>query len=284
MNYSAEIQAQKILDRYNNTIRLIDKRLIDKTGVIFSATSLHYLNNCTIIKLCDSSIPVIVYLPKDKIQQQIIDNKYGCPVIIYLPFVSPRDIKEPIVTSTSKRSTRKFDKGLIHARAFKIRSIKRCPFDQTLYLDNDLTIVNLEKVMSWFKVMSDRKKIISMKNDQYVQKGHDYRLQHNIYERNTGVMYIMCNSNIAVEMLFDWEYTYFHDAAFDHHDQGPMIVTLSRFYQYLGQVLDLPENYNCRYDLYFVKRESCYINHVHKTHYGKRVDPKIVGPRNCTLT
>lgn len=255
----------------------------DTEGVIFSATTLNYLNNCTIIKLCENKVPVIVYLPMDNISQQKIISTYGCPKIIYLPYVSPAKIQKPTITSISRVKPREFEHVLVHARAFKIRSIKQCPFTQTLYLDNDIDIVDLGKVLDWFDVLKSKKTVISLKNDHTVHHGHDYNVRHTVHERNSGVMYLMCKSSLVEQILEHWEYAYFHHAAFDHHDQGPLIVTLSKYYEHHESILDLPENYNCRYDLYEVKRSTCYINHVHETHYRKRLDPKIVGPRNCIL-
>lgn len=252
-------------------------------GVIFSATTLNYLNNCTIIKLCKNKVSVIVYLPMKNITEQKIVSNYGCPTIIYLPYTSPDKIQEPTVTSISKVKPRAFDRTLIHARAFKIRSIRSCPFDQTLYLDNDIDIVDLKKVLDWFDIMKSKKNVISMKNDNTVHPGHQYKVGHHVHERNSGVMYLMCKSPIVKQMLEHWEYAYFNHAAFDHHDQGPLIVTLDKYYEHRESILDLPEHYNCRYNLYKVKRSSCYINHVHETHDGMPLDPNIVGPRNCTL-
>jgi len=253
------------------------------TGVIFSATSLQYLNNCTIIKLCENNVSVIIYLPVFNVSNKIIISTYGCPKIIYLPYVSPVEVHEPKITSISDVKRRPFDHKLVHARAFKIRSIRQCPFDETLYLDNDLNIVDLKKVVDWFGVMKANNSHMSLKNDHTVHPGHDYKVHHTIKERNTGVMYLMCNAKLVLEMLEKWEYAYYHDGAFDYHDQGPLITVLDTFYTYHEYLLDLPENYNCRYNLYEVNRASCYINHVHETHNGKPLDPEIVGPRNCFL-
>ena len=148
-------------------------------------------------------------------------------------------------------------------------------------------------MLDWFTVMEQSKKWISMKNDHAIHKGHFYHLQHGIIsrhgqhtinERNTGIMYLMCDRPIILDVLAQWEYAYFNNATFDYHDQGPWITVLDKYHKFGDRIIDLPEIYNCRYDLFRVqKRSSCYVNHVNETHYGKPMVPKIVGPRNCTL-
>jgi len=223
----------------------------------------------------------------------MIESTYGCPQIIYVPFVSVNNVQVPKASSVSTEPMRDFDPKLVHARSFKIRSIQHCPFKQTLYLDNDINIVNVEKVLDWFTVMEQSKKCISMKNDHAIHKGHFYHLQHGIisrhgqhtiHERNTGIMYLMCDRPIILDVLAQWEYAYFNNATFDYHDQGPWITVLDKYHKFGDRIIDLPEIYNCRYDLFRVQnRSSCYLNHVKETHYGKPIDPEIVGPRNCSL-
>ena len=133
--------------------------------------------------------------------------------------------------------------------------------------------------------MMERNKSLSLRNDKVVHTGHHYeRVSINITERNTGVIYMDCRNKFVRYILDRWEVAYFHNASFDYHDQGPFRVALHRHLRHLTMILlDLPEKYNCRYELSEVQRDACIINHVKPFYKGVLFTKTSIQERNCTM-
>lgn len=274
-----------------------NQSILNGTGVIFSATSPALLNNCLINTLCHHNIPVIIYLPLSTLR---MNNNFSstlstlaseCPRVVYLSNLQLKHYPHITAKTTHARMKRArqtintTNAEVIYARSFKIKSIRHCPFQNTLYLDNDLDIVDLNRTMDYFNIMMRVDKSLSLRNDNVVHTGHHYEsVSINITERNAGVIYMNCRNKLVRYILDRWEVAYFHDASFDYHDQGPFRVALHRHLRHLTKLLlDLPEEYNCRYELSEVQRDACIINHVKPFYKGVLFNQTFIQKRTCAM-
>jgi hypothetical protein len=272
--------------------------ILNGTGVIFSATAPALLNTCLINTLCRYSIPVIIYLPISTrrtnnfsaVRTSTLTSE--CPTVVHLstslqlkhfPHITAKTTHARLKRARQTINTTNAD--VIYARSFKIKSIKHCPFQNTLYLDNDIDILDLNRTMDYFNIMMQLNKSLSLRNDKVVHAGHHYEsVSINITERNAGVIYMDCRNKFVRYILDRWEVAYFHNATFDYHDQGPFRVALHRHLRYLTKLLlDLPEEYNCRYELSEVQRNACIINHVKPFYKGVLFNQTFIQKRTCAV-
>ena len=274
--------SQVLLEHSISSVRS-NKVILNETGVIFSATTPDLLNNCLINTLCHHNIPVIIYLPVST--QRTNNFSYvastltsECPTVVHLSnHQLDLDHFPPITAKTTHANLEQARQTInttyaqmIYARSFKIKSIRHCPFQNTLYLDNDLDVLDLNRTMDYFNIMIQVNKSLSLHNDKVVHTGHHYKsVSDSITERNAGVIYMDCKNKFVRSILDQWEEAYFHHATFDYHDQGPFRVALHHHLRHLTNLLlDLPEEYNCRYKLSEVPRNACIINHIKPFYYG----------------
>ena len=147
---------------------------------------------CVVKQLCKLHIEATVMVQSESafgmIKSQLTGEPCSGVALTWMPLLPPN-----VSAGRHGRVLRKNARDVLQWRHFKVSAIQRCPYSETLYLDNDVWLRNASRLLGWFDRLGNRTLISGRRTPAGVTPGLDTpQVPSSFPEINSGTLFLRC--------------------------------------------------------------------------------------------